>query len=259
MQTDNLLATLTPWRERHQRAAWKPQVLGNEPDSPVSKFGGRPWLKPDESWPTCASCNQPLAFFLQLDLDRLPSAVNSRYGSGLLQLFYCTECDEGWEPFSETHHVRIVKRDNLTSQERASTETAAFPAREIVGWDKIIDLPSPEEFNELGLTYNYDFEAGLVKLICPEVELSTEHPFEEDNDIVERIANATSGDKLAGWSAWVQGAEYPTCPECTRRMRLLFQLDSEDNIPFMFGDVGTGHITQCPDHHHIVTFAWACS
>ncbi|MDJ0556950.1 MAG: hypothetical protein QNJ68_21390 [Microcoleaceae cyanobacterium MO_207.B10] len=41
-------------------------------------------------------------------------------------------------------------------------------------------------------------------------------------------------------------------------MQLVFQVDSNDNLPFMFGDVGCGHITQCKDHKNIVAFAWAC-
>lgn len=58
---------------------------------------------------------------------------------------------------------------------------------------------------------------------------------------------------------WVQGIEYPNCPVCNQKMRLVFQLDSEDNLPFMFGDVGCGHITQCKTHKTQVAFGWACS
>jgi hypothetical protein len=42
-------------------------------------------------------------------------------------------------------------------------------------------------------------------------------------------------------------------------MELLFQLDSEDHVPFMFGDAGCGHLTRCPEHPDVVTFGWACS
>ena len=41
-------------------------------------------------------------------------------------------------------------------------------------------------------------------------------------------------------------------------MDLVFQLDSEKNVPFMFGDAGVGHITQCPTHKDVVAFTWAC-
>lgn len=39
---------------------------------------------------------------------------------------------------------------------------------------------------------------------------------------------------------------------------LLFQVDSDVHIPFMFGDAGIGHITQNPDDANEVAFAWAC-
>jgi hypothetical protein len=38
----------------------------------------------------------------------------------------------------------------------------------------------------------------------------------------------------------------------------VFQIDSEDNLPYMFGDVGCAHITQCPEHKEVVAFGWAC-
>jgi uncharacterized protein YwqG len=41
-------------------------------------------------------------------------------------------------------------------------------------------------------------------------------------------------------------------------MRMVFQLDSEKSLPFMFGDAGIGHVTQCPDHLEVVAFGWAC-
>ncbi|WP_299176531.1 hypothetical protein [uncultured Neptuniibacter sp.] len=41
-------------------------------------------------------------------------------------------------------------------------------------------------------------------------------------------------------------------------MDLLFQIDSEDNLPYMFGDAGSAHITQCPNHPETLTIARAC-
>lgn len=52
--------------------------------------------------------------------------------------------------------------------------------------------------------------------------------------------------------------EYPNCLICGERMRLVFQVDSNDNLPFMFGDLGCGHITQCKYHKNQVAFGWAC-
>lgn len=62
---------------------------------------------------------------------------------------------------------------------------------------------------------------------------------------------AALGDELGGWPHWVQGIEYPGCPQCGCRMELVFQLDSMDNVTHRFGDEGIGHITQCPDHPEV--------
>jgi uncharacterized protein YwqG len=56
----------------------------------------------------------------------------------------------------------------------------------------------------------------------------------------------------------VQGVEYPHCPECGEAMQLVFQLDSEDNIDYMFGDSGCAHVTQCKNHPHQLALGWAC-
>ena len=67
-----------------------------------------------------------------------------------------------------------------------------------------------------------------------------------------------TGDKLLGWPAWVQGIEYPECPVCSDSMKFIFQIDSEDNLDYMFGDVGCAHITQCEKHPERLAIAWAC-
>jgi uncharacterized protein YwqG len=41
-------------------------------------------------------------------------------------------------------------------------------------------------------------------------------------------------------------------------MSLVFQIDSNDNLDYMFGDVGCSHVTQCKNHPHQLTIAWAC-
>jgi hypothetical protein len=203
-----------------------------------------------------------LPLFLQLDLAKIPEELGQRFGSGLLQLFYCTreECQGsgGWEPFAdELSRVRVVHADGPAPLTALSQQNGLFPAKQIIGWSRFTDLPTPCEHDDLGLKYKYDFDAGTLRLQCPELDFDVTHAM---NDCpAEEIALSEHGDKLAGWPAWVQGVEYPHCPRCKRRMTHVFQVDSEDNIPFMFGDVGCGHITQCPDHKEVVAFGWACS
>ena len=83
-----------------------------------------------------------------------------------------------------------------------------------------------------------------------------------DDEVAERLMNEDlprTGDKLLVWPNWIQGIEYPECPTCSEPMKLVFQIDSEDNVPHMFGDVGCGHLCQCPNHPRILGFGWACT
>ena len=261
MQGEEILRKLEPWLSRIRRPAWKPIV--EEGDGPVtaSKFCGTPWIGPTAPWPECRHCGKPLTHFLQLDLGDLPQELGGQFGTGLLQFFYCTreDCQEngGWEPFSDDlSRVRVVQPNGPGIPASMSQEDDQFPAKRIVRWNPLSDLPDPSEHDEVGLIYTYDFDKGMLRLQCPELDIDTTNPMGECT--AEGIAVSESGDKLAGWPAWVQGIEYPNCPRCGSRMVLVFQVDSEDNIPFMFGDCGCGHITQCPDHKDVVAFCWAC-
>jgi uncharacterized protein YwqG len=261
MTTEEIVKKLEPWLAKHRRPAWKPVVEDGDGPATASKFSGTPWVGPDAPWPGCGHCEQPLPLFLQLDLGELPGELGRRFGTGLLQLFYCTrdECQGygGWEPFADDlSRVRVVQPNGPGLNPPLPHQDASFPPRRIVGWKRFTDLPKPEEHRELGLKYTYDHKAGTVRLECPALGLVFDKI--KDDYLAENIANSKLGDKLAGWPAWVQNVEYPDCPRCGRRMAHVFQVDSEDNVPFMFGDAGCGHITQCPHHKGVVAFGWAC-
>ncbi|QDU19051.1 DUF1963 domain-containing protein [Urbifossiella limnaea] len=260
MQADEIVATLEPWRARNRRPAWTPVVEAGDGPATASKFCGTPWTGPDAPWPDCGLCRRPLQPFLQLDLDDLPDELGRPFGTGLLQLFYCTreECQGagGWAPFADDlSRVRVVHPGG-GGPATPAPEAPAFPAKRIVGWTRLDDLPGPQDHDDNGLTYTYDFKAGTLRFECPEVGLDHTGPINACP--AEQIATAAPGDKLGGWPYWVQGAEYPACPRCARRMALVFQLDSEGHVPFMFGDAGCGHVTQCPEHKDVVAFGWAC-
>ncbi len=261
MNPQEVVRALEPWLARHRRPAWKP-IVENIDGSPIaSKFCGLPWIGPDAPWPECGVCKQPLQHFLQLDLGNLPEELGRRFGLGLLQLFYCTrkECrgSGGWEPFADDlSRVRVVHPNGPSWPTSHPQQHVQFPARQIVGWSRFTDLPAPCEHDNLGLIYKYDFNARTLRLQCPELSFDLTNPMKDCP--AEEIASSQLGDKLAGWPAWVQDVKYPRCPRCKLPMVNVFQVDSEDNIPFMFGDYGCGHVTQCPDHKEIVAFGWAC-
>jgi hypothetical protein len=211
-------------KSRHARPAWRPICAEG---SGAAQLGGLALLGADEEWPSCRGCQAPMRLFLQIDLAALPPAFAAR-GSGILQLFYCSTDDgrcETWAPFSGTHLVRLLGGEMGRASHPPSV--TPFPARHVSFWEEIVDYPSAEEPDDAGAGAHDDHLPAF-------------------------------GDKLGGWPAWVQGAEYPSCPTCGTRMELVFQIDSENNIPHMFGDMGCGHITQCPEHPEVLAFGWAC-
>lgn len=40
--------------------------------------------------------------------------------------------------------------------------------------------------------------------------------------------------------------------------QFIFQIDSGDNIPQMWGDVGAAYLVQCPEHKEKLAFFWQC-
>lgn len=157
-------------------------------------------------------------------------------------MFYCTSEDpmcevecQAFFPFAKSVLVRIVQPDTGKYTPDAALPENSFPAKLITGWEEIEDYPSAEEGCLMGVKLEDDERDSMYDTGFPRI-----------------------GDKLAGYPAWVQGVEYPSCPACGEIMRLLFQIDAEDNLPFMFGDVGCGHITQCKNHREQLAFGWAC-
>jgi uncharacterized protein YwqG len=232
---DEQIETLKQKLELHKRIAWKPITQEGDGGILSSKFSGMPWFAKNEDWPNCGRCSQHMNFFLQLSLESLPNELQGKFGDGLLQMFYCTNCDD-WEPFSATHLVRLVYPKGVGNS-LITLPNHSFPAQRIIGWALFSDYPNYEEWDDLNI------------------------PVQVSNMVAEAVEDilAKEGDKLAGWPYWVQGVEYPSCPMCNRQMQLVFQLDSNDNLDFMFGDAGCGHITQCPEHKEVLAFGWACS
>lgn len=225
------------------RTTWFPVVKDGDGAVSDSKFSGKPVLKQGESWPVCPNCNKQMQLFVQLNLSDIPKDAGAE-GEGFLQMFYCTSyephCEvqcEAFFPFAKSTLVRIVSNAEAASHDHSMPSSLEpFPAKTITGWEEATDYPGYEERSDEG------------------VELTEE---EENLSYDEEIAPQT-GDKLGGWPAWVQSVEYPSCPDCGSTMQLVFQLDSEVNVPYMWGDSGIGHITQCPQHPQQLAFGWAC-
>ncbi len=256
-ETHELPPAIADLLERLGRCAFRPQVNeGDDGAVTASKFGGSPYLPPREKWPSCANCDQPLQFFVQLDLAALPEELEHPHRTGLVQLFYCTnpetKCEsacEAWLPGAKSVLARWVPAPGPRAKPKASSvENQRPPFRNkdwkpgvITGWRREAKAELPSQNAEPGIL------AEDAKLLD-----------ESWDEIHEHDLFARPGDKLGGWPDWVQDPEYAPCPTCGKNMRYLLQLESNGLTGHQFGDLGAGHLCQCDDHPEQVALTWAC-
>ncbi len=228
--------------EKYKRVAYLPIVKENDPTfSTDSKIGGFPYLRHENDWPICPNCQQNMQLFLQLNLDELPVKKEE----GLIQLFYCTSsqgCESelgAFSPFSKGAHCRRVEIERPGAQIVPTIEEV-FAEKKIVAWQAVDDYPHFEEYDLIGL--DLDIEDEVFELMES-----------------KEMGMPVEADKLFGWPYWIQSVEYPNDRKTGDQMELLFQLISNDNLPYMFGDVGIGHLTQSPVDQNELGFGWACT
>lgn len=216
--------------------SWKPITSTKNENNVVSKFCGQPLLNNKHLLPECGNCKDPMQLFVQLDSRELNEIS---IGEGILQVFFCTnedsECDT-YEPISQCSCARFLPIDKeYSTLNNSANDSVNFPEKFIEGWSENFDYPRADELEMLG-----------CKLSDDEGQMIWDKGF------------PLEGDKLAGWPMWIQSIEYPTCPTCSDKMGSIFQIDSEDNVPYMFGDGGIAHIMQCKTHKEHVAISWAC-
>ncbi len=229
------------------RPCWVPQISPGQHDRLGTGFGGRAALEAGESMPRCGACGTRMPLWLQLDLARIPArardALPERLRSGMLQFFYCThdQCDnQDFGAFAPNQMSRIVPTGRLV--ELSPPSKTDHDARPIAGWQEETDFPGAEEAGSIvGAAFDLDDAQAFY-----------------DARVSQRKPVPIPRDKLAGWPDWVQSMYYPECPTCNKPMTYLFQITSEDHIPFMFGDAGIGHLCFCPNHPNRGAFYWAC-
>ncbi len=233
---------LPPEAEDLARKCWIPRSEDGDGAPEASKLGGIALIPEGQSWPACGNCRRPSQLFLQLRSSDLPAEAGQPFGEGVLQLFYCTSSEplcevdaDAFFPFSRSVLARVIPLDSVPKQIEDSPVRGPFSGRRITGWSERDDYPHRVELVRVG------------------ADLS-----DEQAETVAKHGYPREGDKLLGWPAWVQGVDYPRCRDCNRLMTLLFQIDSEDNLPYMFGDAGRGHLCVCPEHPNRLAFGWAC-
>ena len=262
---DDIVRALEPWRQLNKRVAYKPIARSTEDNHfPEARFGGKPTLLPDEDLPSCLRCGEPLTLLLQLDMESLPDEA-SRREACLLQVMYCTREGKGEsgycaarQPFSPCHKVRVIEHSNQFGWHQGFPKRC-FPTRRIVGWEPVDDFPNDMEHKRLGLRYTYQalssgtdvqWDEGGVHAFMPDDDI------DDDCDVSQTISDSLRCDKFFGWPYWGEDVAYPSCPECKVEMEHFFQIDSEDNIPIMFGDNGIAHVFRCRAHPLQFAFSW---
>ena len=171
------------------RRAWVP-VVGE--GASRHALGTTTALRPaGDGWPACRGCEAPLQLVVQLDLSALPGDFALPVRSGIAQLFVCPS---GCETMSETD---VGVRAELLADDALAPVTIVAPASHvvvapgaIVAWRPVDEEPGCED-----------------RLEC-------------DDDASNGPLRA---DKLGGWPAWAQGAEWPLDDDGAP-MTLLFQI-----------------------------------
>ena len=224
----NIIGGLTPW---------KPIIKDKDGDVKASKFCGKPALLKNEEWPFCQNCNVPMLLFVQLSLKELPKDFDYNIGQGIFQYFNCPDFYCGKTILRIVEYPDFEINHNIEVPE---TEYGFFQPKLIIGWEKMKTEYSDitEQFKTLGIDLTKEELDALNKY---SEELNTESP--------------SSGDKLGGYGTSYYEEE-TECSICQKKMRLIFQIESEENIPYSYSDAGTAYIYQCPEHKKELLFSY---
>lgn len=188
-----------------------------------SHFGGHPYFEKGEEWPKSKN-GKHLDFIFQVfnspELELLKSIK-------LVQFFY------DWEEFPwDTENVGwLVKIYSKVDKEKS--DFIAKPKN--LGKSKFCKL----EFKQTQTLPDWEgidlFGNDASKLSCV---LNEDKPWDSYDQIVSKlIGEQDYQSQLGGYPKWVQGESTPKDNE-GNAMKLLFQIDSEDNAGLMWGDVG---------------------
>ena len=185
-----------------------------------SKFGGLPFVEDDFVWPTHNS--KALNFMVQIKLSDMKHSFNWLSKEGYLLFFYD---NESWGDSEDKGSWRVIYQKNptktMTAPENLDTEfdllekNIKFSEKET--YPNMINSELSDDEME---AYHYD------KYVKNEGHHVGGFPYEVQND-PERMAYV-----------YKNGIEWRDLPADYKRMKLLLQIDSDDELNVMFGDSG---------------------
>ncbi|MGD9682341.1 MAG: DUF1963 domain-containing protein [Candidatus Obscuribacterales bacterium] len=244
-------ATIVDYLKDLSRPVWKPVTASLTAAPGAPRLGGTPLIGEGYPFPRCRKCSGLLTLFLQLPLRDLPAGEEELRDAGfekalpdsILQLFCCIDSEKKCfldtfdDPECGALEIRTVPAGTPPLACPSKALSTAFPARTIIGWERRqFDYPS---FCELSIACEFaDFEESEY----------------------ERVCGAMHGreDKLLGCPSFFEDADEFECARCGKDMIYLFQLKSQDNLPFEFGHDGCGYVFLCPEDF-TPAFSWQSS
>lgn len=200
-----------------------------------SKVGGMPYLPQNTNWPQSAE-GENLAFLAQVNFAELPS-LPLFPSKGILQFFiheddlYGMDFDDGENPdtFRVLFHPE-VRENNAELQTR-------LPKAD---WEESLLPHHPDE--------SYPLLFGLAEEVAPITDYRFYQHFGSDFfrqfgasewEVMGELEKSVraQGHKIGGYAYFTQ--DDPRRPDDP--MLLLFQLDSDERMDLMWGDMGVGH------------------
>jgi uncharacterized protein YwqG len=193
----------------------------------ISQFGGDPYFEKGEKWPTSKS-GKPLQFIFQVynnaELE-LPQSI------ALIQFFYDWD-ESAWDTGDDGWLVKIYDQTSKDGSQLIGKPDGLEISKYCdITFQSTFSLPDWE---------GIDLHNSLAsKLSCV---INEDQPWESYQKIVSKLCGEQNyQSQLGGYPNWVQGESTPKDKD-GRPMRLLFQLDSENNAGLMWGDVGLVYV-----------------
>lgn len=193
----------------------------------LSHFGGQPYFEEGDEWYKSKD-GRRLDFIFQIFNNgeiELPKSIK------LIQFFYDSEEfpwqteEDGWfvKIYETLNTNKMIKIDNPKENEEKNYCEILFKS--------VKSLPDWEGINL--------YEKRAYKT-------TSYLNFDNDWDAYEKVVEKLIGEQdfqsqLGGYPRWVQGESTPTLSN-GENMKLLFQIDSEENAGLMWGDVGLVYV-----------------
>ncbi|MFN0213747.1 MAG: YwqG family protein [Saprospiraceae bacterium] len=200
-----------------------------------SKVGGMPYMPKNLDWPRNTE-GAPLFFLAQINFAETPSLAPFP-SKGVLQFFihdddlYGMDFDkpENQDNFRVLFHPEVLE-DESVLQSKLPTDT----------WDESLLPHHPDE--------SYPLTFGLAEEVAPITDYQFYQHFgndffrqfgEKEWDLMSELEKSVraQGHKIGGYAYFTQ--DDPRRPEDP--MLLLLQLDSDEGMDLMWGDMGVGH------------------